>query len=71
MDETVSNKYIQKLQKVGVSKEFYVRNPVAISKTLKQHTAQKIWRFPLRISSVNVTKFAGNCGFGHIYWRNS
>ena len=42
MDETVSNKYIQKLQKVGVSKEFYVRNPVAISKTLKQHTAQKI-----------------------------
>ena len=23
------------------------------------------------ISSVNVTKFAGNCGFGHIYWRNS
>ena len=22
---------------------------------------------PLRISSVNVTKFAGNCGFGHIY----
>ena len=24
----------------------------------------------LRISSVNVTKSAGNCGFGHIYWRN-
>ena len=23
--------------------------------------------FPLRISSVNVTKSAGNCGFGHIY----
>ena len=20
--------------------------------------------------SVNVTKSAGNCGFGHIYWRN-
>ena len=23
--------------------------------------------FPLRISSVNVTKSAENCGFGHIY----
>ena len=32
-------------------------------------TAQK-WSFPLRISSVSVTKSAGNCGFGHIYWRN-
>ena len=28
----------------------------------------KKWSFPLRISSVNVTKSAGNCGFGHIYW---
>ena len=28
-------------------------------------TAQK-WSFPLRISSVNLTKFAGKCGFGHI-----
>ena len=26
--------------------------------------------FVLRISSVNVTKSAGRCGFGHIYWRN-
>ena len=31
--------------------------------------AQKI-KFPLRISSVNVTKSAGNSGFGHTYWRN-
>ena len=30
----------------------------------------KKWSFPLRISSVNVTKSAANCGFGHIYWRN-
>ena len=29
----------------------------------------KKWSFPLRISSVNVTKFAGNCEFGHIYWK--
>ena len=26
--------------------------------------------FPLRISSINVTKFTGNRGFDHIYWRN-
>ena len=32
-------------------------------------TVQKVFHksFPLRISSVNVTKSAGNCGFGHIY----
>ena len=33
-------------------------------------TLHKKWSFPLRISSVNVTKFAGNYRFGHIYWRN-
>ena len=26
----------------------------------------KNWSFPLKISSVNVAKSAGNCGFGHI-----
>ena len=30
----------------------------------------KKWSFPLRISSVIVTKSARSCGFGHIYWRN-
>ena len=30
----------------------------------------KKWNFLLRISSVNVTKSAGNCGFDHIYWRS-
>ena len=30
----------------------------------------KKWSFQLRISSVNVTKSAGNCGFGYIYGRN-
>ena len=30
----------------------------------------KKWSFPLRISSVNVTKSAGNSGFGHICWRD-
>ena len=30
----------------------------------------KKWSLLLRIFSVNVTKSAGNCGFGDIYWRN-
>ena len=30
----------------------------------------KKWGLPLRISSVNVTKSAVSCVFGHIYWRN-
>ena len=34
----------------------------------KGYTTHK-WSFLLRISSVNVTK-SGNCGFGHICWRN-
>ena len=32
-------------------------------------TLHKKWSFPLRISSVNVTKSAVSCGSGHIYWR--
>ena len=30
----------------------------------------KTWSFPLRISSVNWTKFSVSCEFDHIYWRN-
>ena len=30
----------------------------------------KKWSFSLWISPVNVTKSAGNCEFGYIYWRN-
>ena len=33
-------------------------------------TLHKKWSFPLRISSVNVTKSVVSCGFRHIYWRN-
>ena len=36
---------------------------------LLTHSTKK-WSFLLRISSVNVTKSAENCGFGHIYWTN-
>ena len=34
-----------------------------------RNTAQKM-KFSIKISSVNVIKSAGNCGFGHSYWRN-
>ena len=42
---------------------------VSRSATKSHHCTKK--RFPLRIFSVNVTNYAGNCGFGHIYLRNS
>ena len=35
-----------------------------------QKSPHKKWSFPFRISLANVTKSAGNCGFGHIYWKN-
>ena len=31
----------------------------------------KKWSFPLRISLVNITRSAGYCVFGQIYWKNS
>ena len=45
--------------------QFFVVFVSYVSKTLHEK-----WGFPLRIFSVNVTKSAGNSGFGHIYWRN-
>ena len=36
----------------------------------KVQSLHKKWRFPLSISSLNVTKSTGNYGFGHIYSRN-
>ena len=42
-------------------------------KLLLEALHYEVWTlgsFPLRISSVNVTKSAGNCKFGHIHWRN-
>ena len=32
-------------------------------------TLHKKWSFPLRVSSVNVTKSAVSCEFGHVYWK--
>ena len=45
---------------------------LAFHKMLKllSRALQKNWNFPLRISSVYVTKSAVSCGFGHIYWIN-
>ena len=37
---------------------------------LLQEPLHKKGSFPLRVSSVNVTKSAVSCGFDHIYWRN-
>ena len=36
----------------------------------KDLTLRKKLSFPLRVSAVNVTKAARNCGFGHIDHRN-
>ena len=36
----------------------------------KNMALHKKWSFPLKISSVNVTKSAIFCGFGQIYWGN-
>ena len=38
-----------------------------ITRRGNQYTLHKKRSFPLRISSVYVTKFTGNCRFGHIY----
>ena len=44
-----------------------------VSSSLVKHcweTLHKKWSFILKISLVNVSKSAGGCGFGHIYWWN-
>ena len=52
----------------------FLRTAVPKSLELSQESMiivlHKKWSFPLRISSVNGTKSAVFCGYGHIYWRN-
>ena len=48
----------------------YIINTAQNDQSIILMTLHKRWSFPLRISSVNVTKFAGTHGFRHIYWRN-
>ena len=50
-----------------ISKLFDIHRPTNRRRWRSLH---KKWSFPLRISSVNVTKSTITCGFGHIYWRN-
>ena len=46
------------------------KNTLVVLEKLPFSTLHKKWSSLWRISSVNVTKSAGNCGFSHIYWRN-
>ena len=63
----------QERRKGETAKQYYGDATVAISAitfiNFGKHCTQK-WSFPLRISSVNVTKSAVSCGFGPIDWRN-
>ena len=46
-----------------------VKRPVAwigLINIFNSYHCTKKWSFPLRNSSVHVTKSAGNCGFGHL-----
>ena len=52
------------LSKMAVLKDFLVNGQFLI---YSLHEKQS---FSLRISSINVAKSEGNCGLGHIYWRN-
>ena len=49
---------------------FYVVQLFRCTSVINIVTLHKKWSFSIKISSVNVTKSAENCGFGHIYWRN-
>ena len=52
---------------------FKIRNTAQKSESFsfrKDLHCTKKWSFPLRFSSVNVTKSVAICWFGHIYWRN-
>ena len=46
------------------------KNPINHDKLRYFILLHKKWSFPWRIYSANMTKSAGNCRFGHIYWRN-
>ena len=71
------NQLVARLQtslvKVGAQTAAYVMGELIvgiISLRNSTSTAQKM-KFLLIISSVNVSKSAVSCRFGHIYWRNS
>ena len=53
----------KKLKLAKFKKESAIKVPLIVS---VEETAQKMM-FSIRIFSVNVTKSAVSCGFGHIY----
>ena len=46
-----------------------ILSPIGSSQVI--HPLHKKWSFPLRISSINVSKSAVSCEFCHIYWNPS
>ena len=61
-------KKVQYINKHNTSIRKYIKNILVESE--QQLSLHKKWSFPLRISSVNVTKSSDSCGSGHIYLRN-
>ena len=49
---------------------YFTRNNWASKPSSFLPSLHKRWSFPLKISSVIVTKSAVSCVFGYIYWRN-
>ena len=50
--------------------EVEIKILLLLKERLKGRSLHKKWNFPWKISSVNMTKSAGNCEFRYIYWRN-
>ena len=48
----------------------YRYSPMLFQQTECLISLHEKWSFPIRISSVNVTKSTVSCGFGHVYWKN-
>ena len=71
----LASKYLSRTKNTNISMNLTsCFSTVRVASNLQAHlvslsdfTLHKIASFPLRIPLVNVTKSAGNCGFGHIY----
>ena len=66
MDILHSTKYIESNRETGTQTFFPILFSFKFGRLL-EGTLHTKWTFLLRTSSLNVTKSAGNCGFGHIY----
>ena len=61
---------MQKNQGISENSDRHDSLKVQWGKQLINSVLHKKWSFPLRNSSVNVTKSTVSFGFGHSYWRN-